>query len=254
MMSPAAANALMEWQPVSSRIMTARFNSKGMKMTIIQCYAPTNDSDEETKETFYDALQTVVDELPQRDIKLLMGDMNANIEKDNTGKKLIMGTQALGDINENGELFTDFCAFNDLIIGGSTFQHKDIHKVTCISPHGKTRNQIDYITITRKCRHSLQDTVFYKRGTDVASDHHLVMGVIKIKLRALRDAADRSQARFNIQRLKETDFRDTFTVSLKNRFEALCMVTEEMPLDEHWNCLRDTWKDFCQDVLGKKHL
>ena len=106
MMSPAAANALMEWQPVSSRIMTARFNSKGMKMTIIQCYAPTNDSDEETKETFYDALQTVVDELPKTDIKLLLGDMNAKIGKDNTGKELIMGTQALGDMNENGELFT----------------------------------------------------------------------------------------------------------------------------------------------------
>ncbi|KAH3846543.1 hypothetical protein DPMN_088845 [Dreissena polymorpha] len=59
------------------------------------------------------------------------------------------------------------------------------------------------------------------------------MGVIKIKLRAFRDTADRPQARFNIQRLKETGFRYTFSVSLKNRFEALGMVTEEMPLDEH---------------------
>ncbi|KAH3700956.1 hypothetical protein DPMN_075938 [Dreissena polymorpha] len=38
-MSPAAANALIGWQPVSSRIMTARFNSKGRKVSIIQCYA-----------------------------------------------------------------------------------------------------------------------------------------------------------------------------------------------------------------------
>jgi exonuclease III len=121
MMSPAAASALMEWQPVSSRIMTARFNSKGRKVNIIQCYAPTNDADEETKETFYNELQTVVDEIPKRDIKILMGDMNAKIGKDNTGKDLTMGTQALGDMNENGEMFSDFCAFNDLVIGGPVF-------------------------------------------------------------------------------------------------------------------------------------
>lgn len=46
MMSPADANALMEWQPVSSRIMAARFKSKGRKATIIKYYAPTNDADE----------------------------------------------------------------------------------------------------------------------------------------------------------------------------------------------------------------
>uniref|UniRef100_A0A3Q3JGH9 Uncharacterized protein n=1 Tax=Monopterus albus TaxID=43700 RepID=A0A3Q3JGH9_MONAL len=47
-----------------------------------------------------------------------MGDLNAKIGKDNLGKELIMGTQNLGKMNENGELFTDFCAFNDLVISG----------------------------------------------------------------------------------------------------------------------------------------
>ncbi len=41
-----------------------------------------------------------------------------------------MGREALGDMNENGEVFTDFCAFNDLVIGGSVFPHKDIHEAT----------------------------------------------------------------------------------------------------------------------------
>ncbi|KAH3831705.1 hypothetical protein DPMN_104975 [Dreissena polymorpha] len=78
------------------------------------------------------------------------------------------------------------------------------------------------------------------------------MGVIKIKLRAFRDTADRPQARFNIQRLKETGFNDSFSVSLEHRFEAFGMVTEEMPLDEHCSCLRDIWKDSCQEVLGRR--
>ncbi|KAH3832240.1 hypothetical protein DPMN_105521 [Dreissena polymorpha] len=78
------------------------------------------------------------------------------------------------------------------------------------------------------------------------------MGVIKNKLRAFRDSADRPQARFNIKRLKKTGFNDSISVSLENRFEACGMVTEEMPLDEHWSCLRNIYKDSCQEVLGKE--
>ncbi|KAH3708226.1 hypothetical protein DPMN_067670 [Dreissena polymorpha] len=46
-----------------------------------------------------------------------MGDMNAKEGCNNTGKKLIMGKEGVGEINENGELFTDFCGLNDLVIG-----------------------------------------------------------------------------------------------------------------------------------------
>ena len=118
------------------------------------------------KEAFYEQLQTVLDKVPKRDIKILMGDLNAKIGSDNTGKDLIMGVQALGEMNENGELFTDLCAFNELVIGGSVFPHKKIHKATWVSPDGKTENQIDHITISRKWRRSLMDTQV-KRGADV---------------------------------------------------------------------------------------
>lgn len=251
MMSPVAARALMEWQPVSSRVMTARFNSKGRKVSIIQCYSPTNDATEETKEIFYNCLQAVVNDIPKRDIKILMGDFNAKIGKNNIGKETIMGTQALGEMNENGELFSDFCAFNDLVIGGSVFQHRGIHKETWISPDGGTKNQIDYINISRKWRRSLQDTRSH-RGADVASDHHLVIGTIKIKLQAFRDIANRPHIKFNTQRLKEQDYRDTFSASLKNRFEALTLMTEETPLEEHWCAIRDALTETCQEVLGKR--
>ena len=201
MMTENAAKSLMEWEPVSERIITARFNSKGRKLTLIQCYAPTNNAEEKDKEEFYKLLQATVDKAPNRDIKILMGDLNAKIGKENLGKELIMGTEALGEINENGELFTDFCAFNDLVIGGSVFKHKNIHKETWISPDGKTRNQIDYITIDRKWRRSLQDARTM-RGADAASDHHLVMGIIKVKLRAFRDTCDRPHIKFYTQKLK----------------------------------------------------
>lgn len=52
MMSKSAAKALIEWVPVSQRIITARFNSKGRKVTLINCYAPTNNSTDELKQEF----------------------------------------------------------------------------------------------------------------------------------------------------------------------------------------------------------
>ena len=251
MMSPTSAQALVEWEPISSRIMTARFNSKGRKVTIIQCYAPTNAAEEEAKEEFYARLQTVIDKAPTRDLKILMGDMNAKIGTDNSGKELIMGTEALGNMNENGEMFTDFCAFNDLVIGGSVYPHKDIHKATWVSPDGRTENQIDFITIARKWRRSLLDTKA-RRGADAGTDHHLVLGTIKIKLRAFRETCDRPHIKFNTQKLKEEATREKFAVAVKNRFEALNNITEETPLEEHWNSLKDTWEKTCTEVLGKR--
>ena len=47
--------------------------------------------------------------------------MNAKIGSDNTGKELVMGKKTLGEMNNNGEMFTDFCSFNELVIGGSVF-------------------------------------------------------------------------------------------------------------------------------------
>nr|KAG5692151.1 hypothetical protein BaRGS_020699 [Batillaria attramentaria] len=59
---------------------------------------------------------------------ILMGDFNAKIGSDNTGYEDTMGPHGLGQMNENGERFADFCALNQLVIGGSIFPHKRIHK------------------------------------------------------------------------------------------------------------------------------
>nr|CAH8820769.1 unnamed protein product [Trichobilharzia regenti] len=108
MISPTATKALMQWEANSPRLMTAKFKSKGRKVSIIQCYAPTNNADLEKKEEFYRELQATMDNTPASDIKILMGDTNAKLGPDNTGRELIIGRGALGEMNENGELFADF--------------------------------------------------------------------------------------------------------------------------------------------------
>ena len=54
------ANTLLEWEPISDRMIKACFNSKHCKLTIILGYAPTNESDKEDKKDRYEQLQQAV--------------------------------------------------------------------------------------------------------------------------------------------------------------------------------------------------
>ena len=220
LMTSETTRELLSWEPISPRILTARFNSKGRKVTFIQCYAPTNITDIEDKVDFYEQLQSAINKVPKRDMKIMLRDLNAKVGIDNTNSDHIMGTHGTGEQNENGELFTEFCSFNDLIIGGTLFPHKNIHKTTWISPDGKTENQINHITIGRKWRRSLHD-VRVKRGADAASDHHLVVPVLKTKLKAYRDRVGPPSIKFNVQCLREEQKSEEFKVEVRNRFSLL---------------------------------
>nr|KAG5686923.1 hypothetical protein BaRGS_020732 [Batillaria attramentaria] len=158
MLAPEAQRALIGWEPVNSRIITAKFitKKKDIKLNIIQCYAPTMMRKRRKKDDFYQQLQTVIDRGGAKDMTILMGDFNAKIGSDNTGYENTMGTHGLGQMNENGERFADFCALNQLVIGGSIFPHKRIHKATWRSPDHVTENQIDHICISRKFRRSCE--------------------------------------------------------------------------------------------------
>jgi endonuclease/exonuclease/phosphatase family metal-dependent hydrolase len=174
---------LMEWYPISERIIIARFQSKIRNISVVQCYAPTETSEEVVKQEFYVALTDVLTKIKQKGVILLMGDFNAKVGQDNEGLEHIMGKHGFGERNENGELFVNLCASQDLVIGGTLFPHKECHKVTRVSPDHRTENQVDHVAVSRKWRRSLQD-VRNKRGADVGTDHHLVVARFIFKISA----------------------------------------------------------------------
>ena len=73
MLSGHATKCLMEWESIDDRIITARVNAKIQKITIIQCYAPTNNAEPYEKEEIYNKLQAMVNNALHRDILIVMG-------------------------------------------------------------------------------------------------------------------------------------------------------------------------------------
>ena len=97
-------------------------------------------NDEEDNHEFYDRFQSVPDKCPGRDITTVMSDFNAKIAEDIAGYEEVMGRHGLGQMSDNGEKFTEFCALNGLVIGGSILPHKRIHKVTWVTTYVSTRS------------------------------------------------------------------------------------------------------------------
>ena len=248
--------SLLEWEPVSDRIIRAKFLSRFQNVHIVMCYAPTNLAPEEDKVAFYERLQSIVDRIPKRDILILMGDMNAKIGNENKGREKTMGIHGLGNMNENGEMFANFCTFNELVIGGSIFPHKKCHKATWVSPDNKTENQIDHIAICRTWRSTLQD-VRTKRGADIGSDHHLVVAKLKIKLAKQRSKTNR-RTKFDLDKLQNSQRKCELQLTLKNRFSALQPDDTEEGIDKTWDNFKEIIIGTCNEVLrpapkNKKH-
>ncbi|KAL9976506.1 hypothetical protein ACROYT_G013815 [Oculina patagonica] len=72
---------------------------------------------------------TEVENTPSQDLLIVVGDLNTMVGTVNTGNERVMGGPGYGILNDNGERLVELCGMNNLVIGGTLFPHKDIHKI-----------------------------------------------------------------------------------------------------------------------------
>ena len=192
-----------------------------------------------------------MEQVPRRDVKIVMGDMNARVGTDNTGKGEMMGRLgARPEMNENGEKLGDFCQANELVIGGTLFPHKACHKRTFMSPDSGTDNQIDHVAFSKRWRSSLQD-VRAMRGADVGSDHHLLIEKVRIKIAKVKKGKS-GRVRFEVSKLQDLETKNVFKLALHNRFECLQQIEEEeLSVDDEWRQIEQGYVETREKVLGQ---
>ena len=87
------------------------------------------------------------------------------------------------------------------------FPHRNIHKHTRTSPHGKIHNQIDHVLIGRRWHSSVLDVRSF-RGADFDTDLYLVIKKFRERLAVGKQTAQWfDRQRFNLRKLNETEDR-----------------------------------------------
>jgi hypothetical protein len=168
---------------------------------LLNVHAPTEDTDDDIKDSLYKELEQVFDQFPRYHIKILLGDFSAKVGRDNIFKPII-GYESLHEAsNDNGVRVVNFVTSKNVIVKSTTFPHCDIHKHTWTSPDGVTHNQIDHILIDK--RHLNVIDVHPFRGADCDTDHCLVVAKLKERI----SISKRARQNFDLERfdLKKLD-------------------------------------------------
>ena len=120
-------------------MISLHFQGKQVNIMVIQGYAPTSNAAEAEVEWFYEDLQDRLELTPKKDILFIIGDWNAKVGSQETGKF------GLGVQSEAGQRLTEVCQENALVIANTLFQQHKRRLYPWTSPDGQHQNQIDYI-------------------------------------------------------------------------------------------------------------
>jgi endonuclease/exonuclease/phosphatase family metal-dependent hydrolase len=104
--------------------------------------------------------------------KILLGDFNAKVGREDIFKPTIWNESLHEISNDNGVRLVNFATSRNLRVKSTMFLHNNIHRYTWTSPDGKTHNQIDHILVDRR-RHSNVLDVPSFRAADCDSEHYL---------------------------------------------------------------------------------
>ena len=81
-------------------MISVRFQGKRFNITVIQAYAPTNNTEEAEFVRFYEDLQDLLELTPKKDVLFIIGDWNAKVGSQETPG--VIGKFGLAVWNEAG--------------------------------------------------------------------------------------------------------------------------------------------------------
>ncbi|XP_029342106.1 uncharacterized protein LOC115033527 [Acyrthosiphon pisum] len=150
-------SSIKRFMPVNERLCYLQMAGWNFDICIINGYAPTEDQEEEVKNIFYEDLERLFDSLPNNCIKIIAGDLNAQVGKEQFLRPTI-GQESWHPVsNDNGLRLVGFAESKNLIISSTYFPRKNIHKHTGTAPddRSKLRDQKEITEYQNKIKDGL---------------------------------------------------------------------------------------------------
>ena len=214
---------VIDWKPVDERICILRIKGKFFNYSLINVHAPHNERPEDEKDTFYRKLEKVYDMCPQNDIKIIIGDLNAQVGRESIFKPTIGNFSLHAESNENGMKLINFAASLNMVISSTLFRHKDIHKATWNAPGGRTSSQIDHVIIDRRHASNVLDVRSYRcLESDIEhhySDHLLLGAKIRARISNINKEKGVKCKRYDVSKLGNRKCKESFNKDLKERLD-----------------------------------
>ena len=163
---------------VSDRIMLIKLLVGEAVLMVLSVYAPQTGLEESTKDAFYNSLQTVISELPDKEIVIPCGDWNGHVGREAAGYEGVHGGSGYGECNADGDRVLEFAVANDFVIGNTFFVKRDSHLITYQSGNAKT--QIDFILL-RKQNLKMAKDIKVIPSEECVPQHKLLICELRLK-------------------------------------------------------------------------
>ena len=208
---------------LSERVMVVSLKGRPFDISLIQCYAPTADNNDDEIDKFYEQLDEAIKQCRSQDIRIIMGDFNAKVGGQRDGRAV--GPFGLGQRNERGSRLVEWCTANRFVITNTWFQHHMKNLYTWRSPGDTCKNQIDYVMINERFRNAIKGVRTYP-GADCDSDHNLLMSKLCINLRKLKRSKVKPKMKWNAL-LEDTELKAKFCQKVEEQYKNCGHATEK---------------------------
>jgi hypothetical protein len=127
---------------VSNRMSYIILRGRWCNIIVLNVHAPTEDKIDDIKDRFYEELEQVFDKFPKYHVKILLGDFNAKVGREDIFKPTTGNDSLHATSNDNGVRVVNFATSKNLSVKSTMFSRHNIHKFTWTSPDGRTHNKL----------------------------------------------------------------------------------------------------------------
>ena len=249
MMTKELYRSIKGFWAISERVILMKFRGKPIDLNIIQAYAPTAEADDETLESFYEQLDRAKKQCKGHEFTVMMGDMNAKV---GVGREEnVVGPYGLGERNERGNRFVEWCIENKQVITNTWFRHHPRRLWTWKSPGDLFRNQIDFITVNTRFRNAVLQVRTYP-GADCNSDHVPVLMKMRIKPKQLERKCKATILCLDVLE-RNDEIRRNYETTVKNRYGGLTDNTGGLEsIEEDWDMLGTAMVETAGELIETK--